>query len=46
MKVVDLLEKNDKKGVLGMLIVAVLGSGKLLADGEVNRQMQIYFIKT
>ncbi len=40
-KVADLSEGGKKKGILGTLL---LGTGKLVVDGEVNRQMQIYHI--
>jgi hypothetical protein len=43
MKVVDLSEKDETKGILGTLLVGVLEAGKLVADGEVNAQMQIYY---
>ncbi len=38
------LRERWKEVVLGMLPVGVLNVGKLLPDGEVNPQMQIYYI--
>ncbi len=39
----DLSERAEKKGILRTLLVSVLDIGELVVDGEVHRQMQIYF---
>ncbi len=41
-KVSDLSARGEKKGNLGTLILGMWGVGELVADGEVNRQIQIY----
>ncbi len=42
-KVVDLSERGEKKGVLGKLLVRVLDASKLVDDRAVDRQMKIYY---
>ncbi len=42
-KVADLSGRGETKGILDMLLVDVQDAGKLVVDGEVNSQMQIYY---
>ncbi len=42
-KVADLSKRGEKKGALWKLLVGIEDAGKLAVDGEVNRQIQIYY---
>jgi hypothetical protein len=39
MKVVDLSERSEKKGIIGTLLVGIQDARELVVDVEVNRQM-------
>jgi hypothetical protein len=43
MKVADFSERGEKKYVLGMILVGLKDAGELVVDGEVNRQIVIYY---
>jgi hypothetical protein len=42
-KVANLSERGETKGVLGTLVAGMEEAGKMVVDGEVNRQIEIYY---
>jgi hypothetical protein len=42
-KVADLSERGEKKGILGTLRVGAQDADKLVVGGAVNHQIQIYY---